>query len=366
MILALVYLAFKYLIHLLMPFVLALIFVMIMRPVVKFFINKLKVRSGLAAVVVMFLFFATIGSLLVLVMFRIIDAVGDLFTMLPTLYSNTIEPGLMNLLVRVQELGERFDLDILAAIESAGDEIVSAAGSAVSSVSGKVVTWVSGLAAKLPGAFISLLICVIATFFMAVDYTRMVKVILRILPERARDVVIGARRSLSKIIWQYTRSYAMILSITFVELSIGMLILGVRKPILVALLIAILDIFPIVGTGTALWPWTIISFIQGNVGRGLSLMAVYLVITVIRQIIEPKIVGQHVGLHPLITLICMFVGTSLFGGFGLFGLPILAAILLELNKNGTIRLFRTEDGGERIQAQPEDERAEDTPPPATE
>lgn len=365
-IIALVYLVFKYLIHLLMPFFLALIFAMITRPAVRFLVNKCRFRGGFAAVVVTFLFFAIIGSLVILLVFELIGAIGDLFSMLPNLYRDTIEPGLQNLFVEIQALAERFDLDILATIETAGPEILSALGGTVSSLSGTVVGWVSGLVGKLPRFFVSLLICIIATFFMAVDYTRMVKVILRLLPERAREVVIGARRSLSNIIWQYGRSYALILGITFVELTIGMLILGVKRPVLIALLIAILDIFPIVGTGTALWPWTVISFIQGNVGRGIGLIAVYFAITIIRQVIEPKIVGKHVGLHPLITLICMFVGTSLFGALGLFGLPILMAILLELNNNGTIHLFKTADAEERIQAQPEDARKDTSPPPAAE
>lgn len=363
-IVALVYLVFKHLIHLFMPFFLALLFAMFTRPAVRFFCSKCHFRTGFSAVVVTLLFFATIGSLVIWLVFELIGGIGDLFGMLPAFYRDAIEPGLQDLLAQAEQLAKRFDLDILAMIESAGPEILSAVGGTVSRLSGTVVGWVSGLVGKLPGFLLSLVICVIATFFMAVDYARMVNVILNLLPERARDVVIGARRSLSKILWQYGRSYAMILSITFGELTIGMLLLGVRRPVLIALLIAVLDIFPIVGTGTVLLPWMVASFIQGNVGRGVGLLAVYLAITIIRQVIEPKIVGKHVGLHPLITLICMFIGTSLFGVLGLFGLPILMAILLELNANGTIHLFRTAASAERIQAQPEDGRKGASPPPA--
>jgi predicted PurR-regulated permease PerM len=165
---------------------------------------------------------------------------------------------------------------------------------------------------------------------------------------------------------QYGRSYVLILGITFAELTLGLLILGVKRFVLIALLIAILDIFPVLGTGTVLIPWAVIALIQGSIGRGIGLLVLYAVITVIRQVIEPRIVGKHVGLHPLITLICMFVGTSLFGWIGLFGLPILMAILLELHNSGTLRVFRTMGEEETVQAQPLDARAVKAPPPTKE
>lgn len=108
---------------------------------------------------------------------------------------------------------------------------------------------------------------------------------------------------------------------------------------LVALLIAIFDILPVLGTGGIMIPWVILSALQGNFSRALALLVVYVVITVIRNIIEPRIVGKQIGLHPVLTLMSMFVGTHLFGVTGLFGLPILLSLLRYLNDTGTISLF---------------------------
>ena len=120
--------------------------------------------------------------------------------------------------------------------------------------------------------------------------------------------------------------------------------------LLIAALIAVFDIFPIVGAGLILLPWTVITFIQGNVLQGIGMAVLYVVVIIVRQIMEPRIVGRQVGLPPLVTLACMFVGTSLFGGVGLFGLPILAAILTNLNDDPDvpIRLYYTPgtEGGE--------------------
>ena len=108
---------------------------------------------------------------------------------------------------------------------------------------------------------------------------------------------------------------------------------------LVALLIAIFDILPVLGTGGIMIPWAVLSLLGGEITRGLSLLALYLIVTVIRNIIEPKIVGKQIGLHPVLTLMSMFVGTTLFGVVGLFGLPILLSLLRYLNEQGTISLY---------------------------
>jgi len=114
--------------------------------------------------------------------------------------------------------------------------------------------------------------------------------------------------------------------------------------------VGVVDAFPIVGSGTVLIPWGIISLVTGNISRGIGILILYVVITVIRQIIEPRIVGKHVGLRPVVTLVCMYAGTKLFGGLGLFGLPITVAIISDLNSTGVIHLFeRVSDNDKETQ-----------------
>ena len=136
------------------------------------------------------------------------------------------------------------------------------------------------------------------------------------------------------------RSYAIIMSITFVELSIGLSIIGVDNAIVIALLIAIFDILPVLGTGGIMIPWAVITAIQGDYSMAIALFAVYIVVTIIRNIIEPKIVGSQLGLHPVATLASLFVGAQLFGAVGLFGFPIGLSLLRYLNEQGTLKIFK--------------------------
>ena len=87
-------------------------------------------------------------------------------------------------------------------------------------------------------------------------------------------------------------------------------------------------------------PWAVIAAILGNYPLAVKLVAVYLIITIVRNIIEPKIVGGQIGLHPVVTLVSMFAGVQLFGAIGLFGFPIGLSLLVYLNRVGTIHLFK--------------------------
>jgi len=128
--------------------------------------------------------------------------------------------------------------------------------------------------------------------------------------------------------------------ITFIELAVGLSILRADGAIYIAALTAIIDIMPVLGTGAVVIPWSIFEFIKGNLTFAIGLAILYIVIMIVRNILEPKLVGKQIGLHPLIMLICMYVGVKVFGFIGLFVLPIIAAIMKYLYDNGKIHFFR--------------------------
>ena len=224
-------------------------------------------------------------------------------------------------------------------------------GEIISSVSVSLVGGLSSLlATSLPGLFIKLLLMIISTFFIAVDYRKLTHFILRQLSPAGKHILFEIKQYIVGTLFVCIRSYALIMSITFVELAIGLSIIGVDRAVLIALGIAVFDILPVLGTGGIMLPWAAIRALAGDYRMAISLFVVYLIITVIRNIIEPKIVGQQIGLHPVVTLISMFVGLQLFGAVGLFGLPITLSLLRNLNDNGTIHLYRTTDDPEPQEA----------------
>lgn len=340
LILALVYVAFKYVIRLAMPFVLAVIISAALRPAAVFIARRTGMSVKVSAVLSAMVFFAALGTLIVLLSAKAVTQVASVMSELPRIYTESIEPGLTALALNLQSFAARFDGAVVSLLESVVPQMLSTLGGAVTNFSVSVVTAVSGFAAKLPSKLLSAVICVIATIFILVDYKRISDFALLQLPERPKRLAVAIKRNFFDVVKRYGKSYALILLITFAEIAVGLLLMGQKNAMLIAAVIAVFDIFPIVGAGLILLPWAVIRVIQGNVAGGACLGLLYLVVTIIRQIIEPKIVGRHVGLHPLVTLMSMFIGVSLFGGIGLLGLPLTIAVIKNLDDSGTINIFK--------------------------
>lgn len=356
-IVAIVYLIFKYLLNLLMPFFLAFLFAAVVRPISRWLSReyrwkknaageKVQVRRrfrmnrNLAGVISVIVLFLILGGLLALVIIRLTDSIGSVIAAIPDVYYNNVAPGIASFLEKVEQLAARLDASVLKVVQDSIPNLISSLGSAVTNFSTVALSWLTSFATRLPSFLLKTVICLIATVFIAVDFDTIKAFIKRNLPEKPLRVVVDVKDSFLDMVWQFLKSYFIIFCITSAEITVGLLIIGVPNPLLIGILIAIFDAFPIVGSGMILLPWAIITLITGKVWRGLGLAILYAVVVIARQIIEPKIVGKHVGLRPLVTLVCMYAGSRLFGGLGLFGLPITAAILVDLNNSGTIHLFK--------------------------
>ena len=342
LVLALGYVALQYALPLLMPFVIAFLIAYILRRPIRFFSRVFHVPKGLAAVLLVVLTYGAIGLLLALAGIRITATIASLVQQIPAIYNNYILPDLTDLFTGLEDLLARLDPSLMSTLEELQTQLLNMLWQLVSSLSGLLMGGVSlatSLATSLPEFLIRLMLMVISTFFIAIDYEKIVTFCLRCLSGNTRKVVLQIKDYVVGTLFVCIRSYALIMSITFVELSIGLSIIGVNRAMLVALLIAIFDILPVLGTGGIMIPWAILTALGGNMPRALALLVVYVIITIIRNIIEPRIVGKQIGLHPVLTLMSMFVGTHLFGVVGLFGLPILLSLLRYLNDAGTISLF---------------------------
>ena len=342
LILALGYVALQYALPLLLPFVIAFVIAYGLRRPVRFLSRVLHVPKGLVAVLLVVLTYGLIGTLLVVAGIRLAVTVASLVEQIPSFYYSWILPTLTNIFAWLEDLLAKLDPSLMAVLEDLQDQLIDMLWQLVSVLPSLLMGGVSAatsLASSLPGLLIRLLLMVISTFFIAIDYGKIVRFILGCLRGHTRDVVLQIKSYVVGTLFVCIRSYALIMSITFVELSIGLSVIRVERAMLVALLIAIFDILPVLGTGGIMIPWAILTALGGDMGRALALLVVYVIITIIRNIIEPRIVGKQIGLHPVLTLMSMFVGTHLFGVVGLFGLPILLSLLRYLNDTGTISLF---------------------------
>ena len=226
------------------------------------------------------------------------------------------------------------------AINDMSRQFLQSIGELVTGWSVTTMSILSSLASSLPALFIKIVLMIISTFFIAIDYDKLTGFCMRQLSDRGKNLFVQIKEYLVGTLWVCVRSYVLIMSITFVELSILLTFIGIEHSVIVAFCTAIFDILPVLGTGGIMIPWAVLTAVGGNYILGLKLFVVYIVVTVVRNIIEPKIVGGQLGLHPIVTLTSMFVGVQLLGVVGLFGFPIGLSLLRYLNDHGVIKILK--------------------------
>ena len=342
-ILALAVAALKYVLPMTMPFVMGFVIAYFLQKPRNFLARKLGISRKAVAIVLVLVFYAVIGLLITLIGFKAVGFAGSLIRSLPVLYSSQIEPLILEIFHNLEGWMRQLDPSFVVYLTEVFNKLLSSLGDMVSGLSLSAMGSISGFAYALPGGFVKLVLLIISTFFIAADYDQLMGFCLRQMGSQTKKVVLQIKEYVIGTLFVCIRSYALIMSLTFIELSIGLTLVHVENSILIALLIAIFDILPVLGTGGIMIPWVVISAFCGDFTLALGLLVVYVAITVIRNIIEPKIVGSQIGLHPIITLCSMFVGVQLFGVIGLFGFPIGLSLLRYLNENQTIRLYKMED-----------------------
>ena len=348
LILGLAYLLFKYFLNLVMPFLIALIMASLARPIAKWLsqtTRKKRLPDGtvirvtkqhtiaynIAAVITVILLYIILACLVVVLVLPFISIISDGASAMPSLYTNTIRPLLQSLSDKFRLLTGNLSDPVASMLSTVSSGLLSSLGSMATNISAKVIAWASSFVTSLPSALLTSIICMIASVFFAIDLDDIAVFMKLNLPERVFTAGDSVKRALTEIVWQFLRSYFIIFLITWAEIALGLLFLKQPYWLLIALLIAIFDAFPIVGSGMIMLPWSLITLFTGDTRKGIPLLILYAVVVSVRQIIEPRIVGNHVGLRPIVTLFCMYVGNKLFGGLGLFALPITAAILVNLN-----------------------------------
>ncbi len=322
----LVYFAVKYLSAAFLPFIFAWGFALSLKKPTDFLIKKAGIPAKWAsAFCVIFISFAVIYiSVLFFTM---------LFREARELYGFILENG-TQIESTVRSMSEMLERSIqkIPYIGKTGlfsDASASFEEKLASRLSGffpQFAVWLGTLFGKVARAvpYIALfaLVTLIATFYFCMDLEKINRVLASFFPEKPRKTLFIIKEELFSVVFGYIRAYSLIIALTFTELFIGLSIIGTKYTFLISFLIALVDILPVLGAGTVLVPWGILNIVFGNTRNGICLLVLYLIITIIRQMAEPKIVGTFLGLHPLCTLLAMYVGVQLCGIWGVFLFPI--------------------------------------------
>ena len=341
-ILGLGYFVIFYALKYIMPFLIAFLLSVIFQPLIMLLHRKLRLPIKWSAVLIIFIFFSIVFILLGIGSFGIFRFLKSFFSDFPQLYAQTIVPFLQEQSNRLSTMVSKMDPALVGVIKEYFNSIIGRSGEIISNLSLNMVGVFSTYATRLPLFIVSALITIILTFFIAIDHKNIVEFMKQQLPDKTRETFDDFNQSLIRILKKYGKSYLLIVSITFVELSIGLSIIGVKNALVIAFIIAIFDILPVLGTGGIVIPWAVFVLIEGKIALGVSLLILYVLITIIRNIIEPRIIGNQVGLHPVVTLLSMYAGTRILGFVGLFLAPISLAILKSFHDAKKITLYKVQ------------------------
>lgn len=184
-------------------------------------------------------------------------------------------------------------------------------------------------AKSLGGLLFGSLISLVSCCYIAKDFNKLIKFLRGIISEKIYINIVKIKRILTESVFKILRGYFLLTLITFAELFIGYLVLGIRLALAFAAVTAAVDLLPVLGTGTVLIPWCLAEFVLGNNTRAVLVLLLYFIITVVRNFLEPKIIGKRIGINPLFVLITMFLGLRLFGFLGVVILPLLLIVTIK-------------------------------------
>ncbi|MBR3894234.1 MAG: sporulation integral membrane protein YtvI [Clostridia bacterium] len=327
---ALLYLGLRYLLPLCLPFLFAWGISLLVRPLSA----RLSERvGGSVAVWAGILLPLLLGGILFLLGFSLRRLVGELEHLLERVLSEGggiaefvgSDPDYFELLR--SKIGFLRHLDASDRLRTGFNNVVeNALNGLLTSLTSGIPRFVSKVVSAVPSLLFVTLITVIAGFYFCVDGARVGQGLTGVLPSPIRARIPAWKQRAQKLSWSYVRAYLLLLLLTFAELFLGFCILGVDYAFLLAALVALVDLLPILGVGTVLVPWSVIMLIQHRFFVGFGLLALFLAVTVVRQLVEPRLVGKSLGLHPLLTLFSTYVGWELFGFLGMLLGPFFALL----------------------------------------
>lgn len=322
----LLYFLFKFATYF-MPFLIAGVIAILIEPIIKFCMNKLKFSRRVSSIIVVTL-------TIILIIMAIIHGGSAIIKEILKL-SDNIQPAIStttkfidNISNEVAKVFPELPENILNAMESSIIEFVGKFGTVISEWATKAIE----LLLSVPTMIINIVITILALIFFTKDRIYVIDMLEHHLPKKWLKKAVEVGEEVFSTIGGYIRVYMKIILITFAELYLAFTIINalgyeIAYPLLLATIVAIVDVLPVLGVGTVLIPWAAWMFILGNFGFGVALLITYGVIFCIRQFIEPKLVSKQFGIHPLVTLIAMYAGYRASGVFGLILGPIILMAL---------------------------------------
>lgn len=359
MVIALIYVFFKYIFGITAPFLIGFFFAILLQRPLRWLDKKTKKKChALWSILLVFACAAIILGPVVTILALIGKEISNFVTYLTDqlndlpAFLSSLQKDILNIIKFLPDnlyttVSDSINSFFSKAINNFDLSMLNIDFKSITSGVSSGISGIYGVVKNIPATLIAIVIGIVATIFFTKDYNFIVGFIKLQLPAKNKNVLSEIKQVFSKTVLKMIKAYTLIMFITFCELLLGFTVLnliGVMNNSYIAIIaavIAIFDILPVAGAGGVLIPWAIVSLVLGSTGQAIGIIVIYVAISVIRQYLEPKIVGTSLGVHPLVTLGGLYFGAKLFGVLGIFIVPICIVTLKAFNDAGRIHLYNS-------------------------
>lgn len=314
---------FKFLFNYLFPFVLATVVAYLMQKPARKIAKKVPLKNGVISAILAAFFYVILVvflGFLVYKTFYYLATFSEYFLkILPKFFENL--KGNKLFLNIPKEYLENFDLVFSNVINN----LILKLTNSLSSLAGKI-------AKSTPSFLLSSIVAMVASCYIAKDFEKLCLFFKELFGEKIFAKITKIKGIVSESVLKILKGYIILSLITYFEVTIGLLFLKIKYAPIIAALVSIIDLLPVLGVGTILLPWAIYEIVFASALKGIGIAVLYLVVVLIRNFLEPKIISKQIGINPLFTLISIFVGFKVIGFWGLFIFPVALIVLIKYYK----------------------------------
>lgn len=317
----------------LMPFVIGWIISAIAAPLVNWLEKRFNIVKKLGSALIVILVIGLIVTGIYFAVSRIIIEIGDLVKNIPEMYEQ-LERGLRQIGGTMSGLFQRLPEGIQSGWNSFVANLDEYVTELITKISDPAVTAAGNFAKRVPFYLVSVIVSILSAYFFTSQREEVLNWMKRVAPESVEKRMTLVMDNLRYAVGGYFKAQFKIMGVVFLILLTGLAILGVRYYVLVAFLISFLDFLPFFGTGTAMIPWGLYKFLMGDYKIAIILIALYAVTQIVRQLLQPKLVADSVGMNPLVTLLFLYIGYRLGSVIGMILAVPFGMVLINMLQAG--------------------------------
>ncbi len=317
----LIFIIGRFLLSRMFPFLLSVIIAYAAQKPAEILSRKTNIKKSVFAVILSAAIYIGTAALLIFLIWRLIMYFAGLIDYLPEIFSQFAGVIKKLELTFSNYMPKEYTFSLTGIAQNLLESLTTFLGDAV-----------KGVIKGTPGFLFSSVVALVAGCYISKDFDGLSKFIKSLCGENVYGKFLRIKNIITHSIFKMLKGYLILMLITFLEVWIGLTVLRVKNAYIYAIFIALVDFLPVFGTGAVMVPWAIISAFYGNIGFSVALAILYIIIVIIRNFTEPKIVSNQIGVNPLFTLVAMFAGLRIFGGVGLVLFPLILIVTIKYYK----------------------------------